>query len=384
MKQASYYLQVYHMHEEKFWLLLSLKLSGEATPDELMQFDEMVKQYPELSWQAQLMSEIWMPGIEETITEDFFNKHLQRLSNHPDTDTPSTQEDISNPETPAEDQHKHKPRRWLLLFSGIAATVALFFFFYYSDSSFIVNTEGKKHIAQNTVTTRKGSKSNVQLPDGTMVWLNADSKLTYDESFRGDYRKVYLQGEAYFDVVRDEHKPFIIHTKTLDIRVLGTVFNVKAYDAETNTETSLIKGSVEITLHNSPEKKIILKPNEKLLVNNEHFEWSKSGSSNKRKSDADNMNIMVGKIHYEKKDSMALEALWVRNKLVFDAESLEEVMRKIERWYNVRVVLNVDENMKSTQYSAIFDNENLQQVMEALKITGSFTYSINKDIVAVK
>lgn len=387
-KHSNWYpilFRCYYMHEEKFWLLLSLKLSGEATPDELAQFDELIKQHPELSWQAQLMSEMWMPKSDYAVgTDDFFNKHLQRLSNHPDVDIPSTQENLPKPETPTEDQHAQKPRRWLLLLSGIAATVTIIFFFYYNNRSFIINADAKQHTAKNTVTTRKGSKSNIQLPDGTMVWLNADSKLTYDENFRGDYRKVYLQGEAYFDVVRDEQRPFIIHTKTLDIRVLGTVFNVKAYDAEANIETSLIKGSVEVTLHNNPEKKIILKPDEKLLVNNEHFELTTSGKNDKRKGVSNNINIVVGKIHYEKKDSMALEALWVRNKLVFDAESLEEVMRKIERWYNVRVLIGVDESMKLTQYSAIFDNENLHQVMEALKITGSFTYSINKDVVTIK
>lgn len=371
------------MYEEKFWLLLSLKLSGEATPEDLAQLDEIVKQHPELGWRAQLISQVWVPGNEDvTDTDSFFNKHLQRLSNHPDIDIPATQQDKDNPETPEEDKKKPTRGNWLLLLSGIAAAAILFFFFY--KSSAVINRPVEKQSAQNTVTTRKGSKSNVQLPDGTIVWLNADSKLMYDENFRGDYRKVYLQGEAYFEVVRDDKRPFIIHTKTIDIKVLGTVFNVKAYEAEENVETSLIKGSIEVTLHNSPEKKIVLKPNEKLFVNNESFAYNKESGEDKKREDADNVNIVVGKIHYQKKDSMALEALWVRNKLVFDSETLEEVMRKIERWYNVEVVVTIDETAKSTPYSAIFENENLLQVMEALKITGGFRYSINKDVVTIR
>ncbi|MBN8788459.1 MAG: FecR family protein [Terrimonas sp.] len=369
------------MHEEKFWLLLSVKLSGEATPEELEDFDEIIKHHPELSWQAQLMLQMWPPEPEASSTEDFFNRHLQRLSNQPDMQIIPPREDIQNPEIPGEDHEKHKPLRWLLLLSGVAAMVIVFFFYYNNRSP--VNANAKQQVASNTVTTRKGSKSNIQLPDGSMVWLNADSKLTYDENFGGNFREIHLEGEGYFEVMRDENRPFIIHTKTIDIRVLGTIFNVKAYDAEASTETSLIKGSVEVTLHNSPEKKIILKPNEKLRVNNKNFEYTTSADAEKLKA-AEDMNIVVGKIHYQKKDSMALDALWIRNKLVFDAESLEEVMRKIERWYNVKVEINVDDNMKSTQYSAIFDNENLSQVMEALKITGSFSYSVNKDIVTIK
>ena len=371
------------MHEEKFWLLLSVKLSGEATPEELDEFEEMMKQHPELCWQAQLMLQMWQPEYEASSTEDFFNRHLQRMSNHPDMSIPQPREDTQPPEIPGEDQEKNKPRRWMLLLSGIAAAIAVVFFFYYNNNS-ALKTNVKEYAACNTVTTRKGSKSNIQLPDGTIVWLNADSKLTYDENFRGDFREVHLQGEGYFEVMRDEKRPFIIHTKVIDIRVLGTVFNVKAYETEASTETSLIKGSVEITLHNSPEKKIILRPNEKLRVNNEDFHYSTALNTEKAKDATDDMNIVVGKIHYQKKDSMALEALWVRNKLVFDAESLQEVMRKIERWYNVKVDIEVDDTMKSTQYSAIFENENLSQVMEALKITGSFSYSINKDIVTIK
>ncbi len=371
------------MQEEKFWLLLSVKLSGEATPEELTEYDDIIKQHPELGWQAQLMSEMWQPNTESTDTDDFFNKHLQRLSNHPDIHTQPPGEDIQPPDNPEQDQEKQKPRRWLLLLSGIAATVAIAFFFYYNNRSSI-KTNLKQYAASNTVTTRKGSKSNIQLPDGSIVWLNADSKLTYDENFRGDLREVHLQGEGYFEVVKDENRPFIIHTKTIDIRVLGTIFNVKAYDTEGSTETSLIKGSVEITLHKSPEKKIVLKPNEKLRVNNENFIYNTATNTDKMHDATADMNIVVGKIHFQKKDSMALDALWVKNKLVFDAESLQEVMRKIERWYNVKVDFEVDDAMRSTQYSAIFENENLLQVMEALKITGSFSYSINKDVVTIK
>lgn len=374
------------MDIEKFWQLLSVKLSGEATDEELEEFDDLVKRYPELGWQTQLMSQLWKKREErdEIATDSFFNRHLQRFSNQPDADDISRQMPESGFLYADEGTYRKKEYGWIYVLSGIAASIALVFLFYYYADSSGEDKQVKKIVARNVVATRKGSKSNIQLPDGSTVWLNADSKITYDENFGDSFREVALTGEAYFDVVKDERHPFIIHTTTIDIKVLGTAFNVKAYEAESNTETTLIRGSVEVTLRNSPEKKIILKPNEKLRVNNTGLEYVTGTEPTSHKPVVDDLNMVVGKVHYQKKDSSALETLWVKNKLAFDAETLEEAMRKIERWYNVSVQIMVDESMRSTQYSAIFDNENLSEVMEALRITGNFSYSINKDIVTIR
>ncbi len=373
------------MEEEKFWHLLSNKLTGEASAEELTALDKLLQDNPEFGLKAQMLMQMWKPttAVKDT-TDDFFNRHLQRLSNHPDV-YPAVLSSVSPPEAnpfALSEQPTRKKYRWLLPLTGIAASVAVIMVFLYPGQ--FNNNNRKDPAAQNTVTTRKGSKSSIQLPDGSVAWLNADSKLVYDENFRGDLREVTLQGEAYFDVVKDKTKPFIIHTKTIDIRVLGTAFNVRAYETEKQTETSLFRGSVEITLHNSPEKKIVLKPNEKLLVNNKSLAVSAKQEEKSKKNEGDAAAITVGKVHFEAKDSSALETGWIKNKLVFDAETLEEVAQKIERWYDVKVVINGDEDLKNTAYSAIFENENLLQVMEALKITGSFKYSISKGIITIR
>jgi transmembrane sensor len=372
------------MEEEKFWYLLSMRLTGEATGEELEVLDELLQKNPGWGLKAQMLLQMWEKNIpDENKTDDFFNKHLQRLSNHPDfhsvpADYINTDINLS-PETTTDSNGIGY--RWLFPLSGVAASVIIILLFLYSGPA--GKNKKAEHVAQNTVSTRKGSKSNIQLPDGTMAWLNADSKLIYDENFRGEYREVYLQGEAYFDVVKDKTRPFIIHTKTIDIRVLGTAFNVRAYETEKNTETSLFRGSVEVTLHNSPEKRIVLKPNEKLLVNNKSLLFTRKDDKEKNHT-APEADITVGKVHFEAKDSSAWETLWIKNKLVFDTESLEEVAQKIERWYDVKVIINGDDDLKQTAYSGIFENENLLQVMEALKITGNFKYSINKDIVTIR
>ena len=114
------------------------------------------------------------------------------------------------------------------------------------------------------------------LPDGSTVWLNAGSRLTYDSLYGTTLREVTLSGEAYFDVVKNPKKPFIIHTGKINIRVLGTVFNVKSYPEEQTIETSLIKGSIEVSFPSQPSKKIILKPNQKLIIDKTETNASKN------------------------------------------------------------------------------------------------------------
>src|SRR5260221_1009127 len=127
--------------------------------------------------------------------------------------------------------------------------------------------ESEKAISR--ITTKNGSKTNLLLPDGTRVWLNAGSSITYDSSYDKMMREVILSGEGYFDVVRNKEKPFIIHAAKINIKVLGTQFNVKSYPTDNTTEASLIHGSIEVTFRDKPNKKIILKPNEKIVVDND-------------------------------------------------------------------------------------------------------------------
>ncbi|HTL10607.1 MAG TPA: FecR domain-containing protein [Chitinophagaceae bacterium] len=371
------------MEEEKFWQLLSSKLTGEASGEELKALQQMLRDNPAFALKAQMLSQMWqsLPG-EKHNTDDFYNRHLQRLSNRPDIPALPEDDNLTTQPLLSSITTATNRKRWLWPAAGIAAACLFVFAIRYMPP------RGKMPIAsmqqaQKTVSTRKGSKSTILLPDGSTAWLNADSKITYQQRFVGNYREVTLEGEAYFDIVKDKTKPFIIHTKRIDIRVLGTAFNVRAYATENNTETSLFRGSVEVTLHDSPGKKIILKPNEKLLVKNPEAVIP-AASSNTSAGTKEQTALVVGKVHREANDSSAWETLWMKNKLVFDAESLEEVAQKMERWYDVKVIIRGNEELRQTTYSAIFESETLLQVLEALKITGNFTYSVNRDIVTIQ
>ena len=252
------------MNEERFWLLVSLQLAGEATPEELDELKGYLQQHPEKGLQVEVARNMWQQERRLPAGKvKNFDRHLQRLSSH--LAQPALQY-----EPVAEEPKNVKPRtlyRWMLAATSVAALILVYFFVAQPRKE--TKTLTATNAPRNTVATEPGSKSQITLPDGTQVWINADSRIVYDQDFFTRNREVVLSGEAYFDVVRDTTRPFIIHTRSIDIKVLGTAFNVRSYPNEKTTETALIHGKVEVTLHNNPDKKIILKPNEKLVINNE-------------------------------------------------------------------------------------------------------------------
>src|SRR5258708_16788348 len=332
-----------------------------------------------MALRLEVYTNIWRqkhPGLPVN-NETAYNRHLQRLSNH--LSAPVLQ--YSSAELPsAEEAGAVPPRRhirpfWIVVASAAAAVLG---------AILLLNPFGgagirKGPLANNTVSTRSGSKSKVQLPDGTQVWLNSDSRLTYDQNFPGESREVQLTGEAYFDVAKDKNHPFIIHTSIIDIKVLGTTFNVRSYGDEKLTEAALVQASVEVTVGTNPDKKIILKPNEKIIVHNDQVTILTGLASPEINPDEPLMT--VGKVHFQKKDSSITETLWTKNQLAFDNASLEEVARQVERWYGVKVTIS-EEQLKTLRFNAVFGDESLPQVMEALGIAGNFKYSIrNKEVI---
>lgn len=372
------------MQEDQFWLLVSLKLSGEATQEELAALHMYLQQHPEMGLRLDILHTLWnqpSTGVSG-LGEDALRRHHERLRHHSPEREPDSLPAPSDPEEVSPPRYR---RRWLWPVTGVAASLLTFLLFFYQLPS-----PKKTHrlLAQNTVSTRLGSKSKIQLPDGSQVWLNADSRIIYNESFGDSSREIQLTGEAYFDVIKDKNHPFIIHTSSIDVRVLGTALNIRSYANEKNTEAVLIRGSIEVILRNHPDKKIILQPNEKIVVQNGNcivlpgaFPAGATGALHTVQND-DQPVMTLSKAHFREKDSVATEVQWVKNKLAFDKEPLTEVALKIERWYAVKVLIT-KERLRHTEYSGVFEDESLRQVMEALRLTGSFHYSIDKKEVII-
>ncbi|MEO9003898.1 MAG: FecR domain-containing protein, partial [Ginsengibacter sp.] len=181
--------------------------------------------------------------------------------------------------------------------------------------SFETTNQFSKQIAADTVSvgilfyaTVNGEKKIITLSDSTKIWLNVGSQLRVDEGYGKVSREVYLTGEALFDVVHDESLPFIVHTEKYEVKDLGTVFNVKAYTGDEQSETSLIKGKVEIQVVNSAQK-ILLLPNQKAVIN-DGGRVEMRGKEKELSGSAASPNVTLLPLSYNQKDSVVIETAW--------------------------------------------------------------------------
>ncbi len=221
-----------------------------------------------------------------------------------------------------------------------------------------------------------GKRSKIVLSDGSTIWLNAGSKLSYPDVFAGDKRVVSLEGEAFFDVARHVDMPFFVHAGKVTIKVLGTRFDVKAYRGEPGVSTTLISGKVQVIMDGEPDKKIILTPNEKLTVMNaaaglgdtDVAKVSEAGSG------GNELRYLVQGVPKAGDDSLP-ETAWVENRLVLSNETFEDVARVLERRYDVQIEI-ADARLKEEHVSGVFERETIQQVLDILKMTTKFKYSI--------
>ncbi|MBS1664424.1 MAG: DUF4974 domain-containing protein [Bacteroidetes bacterium] len=226
-------------------------------------------------------------------------------------------------------------------------------------------------VASNSTQVGYGGKSMLVLADGTKVWLNAGSRLIYPSSFVGKTREVELEGEAFFDVAQQTHQPFFVHTGKITVRVLGTRFDVKAYREDAQVSATLISGKIQVILNEDPEKKILLSPNEKLTVAN----------TNKEKGLTENeLRYQVLSLPQTEHEEVVPETAWVEDKLIFNNEPFEEVVRQMERRYAVHIAFE-SEGLRRQHVSGIFEKESLQQALDILKMTTKFNYKIDSNQV---
>ncbi len=226
------------------------------------------------------------------------------------------------------------------------------------------------------VLVKNGSKTRVLLPDGTTVWLNAGSKLTYGRDFGGTSREVDLAGEGFFDVAKDPERPFTIRTSRMNIRVLGTRFNLRAYPNDKSAEATLIQGSIEVSLSSRPQERFVLKPNEKIVVRDS--DTATTGDPQPAREPI----MAIRHLQYEPADSSLAETSWMDNKLVFTDETFAEVALKMERWYNIPIRFSDPETAR-LRFTGSFEKESVEQALRAMSITAPFRYNIKDNEIII-
>lgn len=376
------------MKEEKYWILLSKKLTGEATAGELESLDELISTNPEWKSVMDNMVELWhsKPVAEKPThdhkAEDAYLVHINRLKEKaPDFKTYSRSAEYN---TDAEPAARRRPfyKHWITYACAAVVVIVASVYPVLNGKDGRLETAAIKNPA-NEISINRGSRTKIVLRDGSQVWINSGSKLTYNEAFKGATRDVQLDGEAYFDVVKDAAHPFIVHTSGIDIKVLGTAFNVKAYKAEPTIEATLIRGSIEVFNHSQPgASNIMLKAHEK-LVYNKYPDGIKEKLAIIKPADSP-FSISIEALRKNIPDSNILETAWVYNKLIFEEERFEDLAIKMERWYNVNINIE-DEKLKDYKMSGSFVNETAEEAIKILQFLVPFKYSIkNSEIKIMK
>ncbi|MBW4889238.1 FecR family protein [Mucilaginibacter sp. HMF5004] len=350
------------MYEDRILQLLARKMAGEASGDELKELNSLLEQYPDNLYYEEILKQLWDQKPADSIdVDEAFNRHKDQYSSDFELTVRSSQ----------------KLRFFTIQRMLVAATILLIaaaaFYFYQSQN---LSQQGSLF---TEITTTKGIRKKFSLPDGTQVWLNGNSKITFDNNMNtSPTRLVKLIGEAYFDVTKNKRRPFIIHTDKFSIRVLGTAFNVKAYPGDKKTEATLIRGMIELTINDSLQEKFILRPNEKFAM-----AYSKPQITTAADAEilpvAQHRKLVIEDIKPVEIASKQYieETSWVDNKLVFKNESMEELIPELERWYNVKIEINND-RVKKYHFTGVFQNETLVQALTYMQIIRPFTFKIDK------
>jgi ferric-dicitrate binding protein FerR (iron transport regulator) len=239
-----------------------------------------------------------------------------------------------------------RTRRFRISFSKIAAMLVVALITGFSIAYFLVG----KYVPQEKIVwfetiVPRGEKSQLVLPDGSKVWVNSESRLSYPGNFMNGNRKLKLEGEAYFEVAKRDGEPLTVETKDYSVRVLGTKFNVMAYPDFNRTETSLVEGEIEIQ---KGEQTIPLVPGQILTFEENQFKI--------------------------KEDNTRLTTRWKDDVFDFDKITFKELVIRLERWYNVKIEVTNPE-LNKIIYSGIFKNEEtIWQVLQTFELTLPIRY----------
>ncbi|MDN5210459.1 FecR family protein [Fulvivirgaceae bacterium BMA12] len=196
--------------------------------------------------------------------------------------------------------------------------------------------------------TAKGQRAKLLLKDSTMVKMNTQSSLIYPGTFAADSREVYLKGEAFFDVKRDENRPFIVHVGNLDVRVLGTSFNIRFYPEEETLDVSLVSGKVEVIRNDSV--KLTLSPNTEAVLNRS-----------------------TGQLTMASFDPY-YKLAWKENIIRFNKASFEEIVNELEHWYGVEFIY--DQHIVSDGFTGEFENMSLENILSGISHSLGFEFEI--------
>lgn len=335
--------------------LLARKMAGEATTDELEQLKELISRYPDSIYYEEILKEIWqdLPVDAEAAADidQVYAFHQLKF-----------QEDFRS----GQEEYVAEKYNSFGHLAGTAVGILFVLLVAFTYWNIIDKKDTKIQIVAG-----KGIRKKIKLPDGTLVWLNGDSRICYAADFNHTAsRQVYLAGEAFFDVTHQANHPFIVRTEKISVKVLGTAFNIQAYPKEVKSETTLLRGSIELSVNDRSGQKVVLCPAEKFAYVEEKKELHKTLQIDHVRP------VKIGKDEYIEETS------WKDNQLVFQNESFEELKPKLERWFNVQIQM-ASQTPKAYRFTGVFTKEDIKEALTAMQLIKPFTFKIKAHDVMI-
>lgn len=266
----------------------------------------------------------------------------------------------------AEISNEVKVRKSRFPFYGIAASffilvLAGIFYFHQADKSIIYT---------QSYVSKKGERKKITLADGSLVYLNADSKIELDQEFNQKTRNVRLSGEAFFEVKHDKDRPFQVSTQWYDIVVLGTAFNVKSYANEKKSEATLVSGVIRLEDHQLKGSSVVMRKGQKII----YIPPAAEGElSNKILSHSPEVLPKLELINMTVFNHKVVETAWIENDMIFSKKTFQEIKPSLERWFNTEIIFK-DKEVEDYVYTATFKNESLEKVLTSLQQVKHFNF----------
>jgi ferric-dicitrate binding protein FerR (iron transport regulator) len=358
------------MADKRLWELLAKRYDGQITEEELRELQLLLQERQDTMPYGELLSELrtlaFRPSAEDMAAR---NKSLSAIM-----------QQVRGTSAPAgEEEHMGGRPGRSRIFAGAAVVlvVAIAAGIVFLKTGTVSDTGAEPY---DRIVTKTGSKTLINLPDSSTVVLNSACQFSYNKDFGVRKREMRLTGEAFFDIHSNPDMPLVVHAGNVIIRVLGTAFNVRAYAEDSFVEATLVSGVIEVSLRSDPERKILLRPNEKIFIRNQEMVAAPVTDSGKAKSHDE--VIRVTQVEADPKDSSYIETAWLKDKLVFRKESFASLARRMERWYQVHIVFN-DTSRQSLLFTGSFEKETVEEALEALRHSAAFGYEINGKTITI-
>jgi ferric-dicitrate binding protein FerR (iron transport regulator) len=358
------------MRKITLWTLLGKKLNGEATAQEREKLEELLRgDERRNSHLIEFIEEAWlrMRASHRPFDQQTLDRRWEHLSQR------LFSEDAHQGEPyPSEVWRPSRRRRRLMRYGMAAAAMALV-----AAGLFYAQQRNHAPAPLHEIATRQDTKKHLVLPDGTEVWLNAGSTLSYAETFPEKDREVRLNGEAFFEVAPDARVPFVVRADRVTVQVLGTRFNLRDYKEDDSLQATLISGRVQVSLHDPQQTQIVLSPREKLTI----LKHSPAEAIADLPDKVGMLKYHLQTIPLNPVDSTYFaETAWVDNKLVFTNASFAEVAQRMSRRYQVHFVFE-DPALKKVVMNGVFDKETVDQALQLLGMITQFHYRRSTDTI---